>query len=181
MALHARRNGRYDSVQIGLHWLTAALVIAAICLIWTVQLVPRGELRTTLLFLHRSCGVTIFVLAALRLSWRASHAVPPPPTGVPVWQQQAGSAVHWLLYALLIVMPVTGFIDAAANGHAVSYFFLFDLPLLPENKPLAHLAGTIHETLQWVVYGGIVLHTAAALRHHFIIGDSVLRRMLPQR
>jgi len=177
----ARRNERYDSVQIGLHWLTAALVIAAICLIWGVKLTPRGDLHTNLLLLHRSCGVTVFVLAALRLVWRSTHAIPHPPTSVPAWQQLAGSATHWLLYALLIAMPITGFVNSAANGHVVSFFFLFDLPLLPENKPLAHLFGEVHETLQWVVYGVIVLHTAAALRHHFVIGDGVLRRMLPQR
>jgi cytochrome b561 len=176
-----RRDERYDSIQIGLHWLTAALVIAAICLIWAVMLTPRGDLHTTLFFLHRSCGVSVFALTALRLGWRLIHGAPPPPASVPVWQQRAGSATHWLLYTLLIVMPITGFVDSAASGHAVSFFFLFDLPLLPENKPLADLFGDVHATLQWVVYGVIVLHTAAALRHHFVIGDGVLRRMLPGR
>jgi cytochrome b561 len=176
-----RRDQRYDSIQIGLHWLTAALVAAAILLIWAVHQTPRGPLHTTLFFLHRSCGVTIFALTLLRLVWRASHQVPPPPASVPVWQQRAGTFAHWLLYTLLLVMPVTGFIDSAANGHAVSFFYLFNLPLLPENKPLAELSGDIHETLQWVVYALIVLHAAAALRHHFVLGDGVLRRMLPQR
>jgi cytochrome b561 len=175
----ARTSERYDTVQIALHWLTAALIIAAVCLIWTVHSLPRGDLSTTLFFLHRSCGITVLALTALRLLWRASHAVPPAPADVPAWQQRAGTITHWLLYALLLVMPVTGFIDGAANGHAVSFFFLFDLPLLPQNKPLADLAGAIHGTLQWAVYGLILLHTGAALRHHFILRDGVLRRILP--
>jgi cytochrome b561 len=172
---------RYDRVHMGLHWLTSGLVIVGILLIWATSLTPRGPLHTTLFFLHRSFGITIFVVTILRLIWRATHAAPPPPDSVPVWQQRAGSAAHWLLYTLLIVMPITGFVDGAANGHAVSFFFLFDLPLLPQNKPLADLFGDIHEALQWVVYTLILLHTAAALRHHFVIGDDVLRRMLPRR
>jgi len=172
---------RYDPVQIGFHWLTAGLVVAGILLIWATSLTPRGPLHTNLFFLHRSFGLTIFVVTILRLIWRATHAAPPPPVTMPAWQSRAATAAHRLLYALLIIMPITGFIDGAAGGHPVSFFFLFDLPLLPQNKPLADLAGAIHGTLQWAVYGLVGLHAAAALRHHFVIGDGVLRRMLPQR
>jgi cytochrome b561 len=179
MVHSARSRERYDSVQIALHWLTSLLIIAAVCLIWTVQLTPKGDLHNTLFFLHRSCGVTVFGLVLLRLVWRALHDTPPPPAGIPAWQQRAGTVTHWLLYGLFILMPVTGFIDGAANNHPVSFFFLFDLPLLPENKALAHLAGAIHETLQWAVYGLVLLHAAAALHHHFVLRDNVLRRMLP--
>ena len=176
----ARPVDRYDSVQITLHWLTAALVIAAVVLIWVVELLPRGDLRTTIFFLHRSCGVTVLALAVIRLSWRLIHGAPPVPADLPEWQRIAAVATHWLLYGLIFVMPVTGFVSSAAQGHAVSFFFLFDLPLLPENKDLAKAAGAVHVTLQWAVYALILLHSAAALRHHIVLRDNVLRRMLPQ-
>jgi cytochrome b561 len=175
----ARPAERYDSVQIALHWLTAAFIVAAIGLIWTVNSLPKGDLRTTLFFLHRSCGVTILTLTVLRLAWRLGHHVPPPPAALPVWQQLAAVATHWLLYGLLLVMPVTGYLSSALRGHSVSVFFLFDLPALGDDTPFAEAAGAIHETLQWAVYGLILLHAAAALRHHLVLRDSVLRRMLP--
>lgn len=175
----ARQTEHYDAVQITLHWLIAALIVAAIGLIWTVQSLPKGDLQTTLFFLHRSCGVTILALAVLRLAWRLSHSVPPPPATLPAWQQRAATATHWLLYALLFVMPVTGYLSSALLGHPVTVFFLFDLPALGENKPYADIAGAIHATLQWAVYGLVALHAIAALRHHFVLRDSVLRRMLP--
>ncbi|MEI9985429.1 MAG: cytochrome b [Aliidongia sp.] len=181
MVLPAYASERYDTVQIALHWLTALLVVAAICLIWIDGYLPRGDLKTTLFFLHRSCGVTVLALTVLRLAWRLGHQAPPPPASLPLWQQSAARISHWLLYAILLVMPVTGFVSSAAQGHAVSVFFLFDLPLLPEDKPLAKLAGSIHVTLQWLVYALIVLHAVAALRHHFVLRDNVLRRMLRSR
>ncbi|MGB8841746.1 MAG: cytochrome b [Aliidongia sp.] len=179
MVSFSDRAERYDAVQITLHWLTAGFVAAAICLIWAVHLTPRGPVHTALFFLHRSCGVTILGITIVRLFWRVGHGAPPPPDSIPVWQQQAATATHWLLYALLLIMPVTGFLDSASSGHAVSVFYLFDLPMLPENKQLADWAEAIHSTLQWVVYGSIVLHSGAALHHHFIVRDGVLRRMLP--
>jgi cytochrome b561 len=176
-----RPHERYDASLIGLHWLTAGLVISAICLIWSVHLTPRGPLHTTLLVFHRSCGVATFAATILRLALRAARPVPPAHDGVPAWQKRAATFSHWLLYALLLTMPVTGFVDSASSGHAVQVFYLFTLPLLPENRALADFSGDIHSTLEWVVYGIIALHSAAALYHHFYLGDNTLTRMLPQR
>lgn len=172
---------RYDLVQIFLHWAISLLLVAAIVDIWIANSLERGELRTTLFFLHRSFGTTIFALTLVRLGWRLTHAVPPPPASVPVWQQQAGAATHWLLYALVLVMPITGYLSSALLGHPVTYFFLFDLPALPEMKPAAKSLGRIHELLQWAVYAIVALHAAAAFRHHFVLGDGLIRRMLPVR
>ncbi len=169
---------RYDSVQITLHWLTAAFFIAAVVLIWIVGELPRGDLRTTLFFIHRSCGVTVLGLAVIRLAWRLLRGAPPMPAELPEWQRIAAVATHWVLYALIFVMPVTGFISSAAGGHTVSFFFLFDLPQLPENKEFAKGAEAVHVTLQWLIYAVVLLHTIAALRHHFVLRDNVLRRML---
>lgn len=178
LVTESRAGQGYDRVQIALHWLTAALVVLAIGFIWAADLAER-ELHNTLFFIHRSFGMTIFVVTAVRLAWRATHPAPAPPDTIPAWQRVAATATHWLLYALLIVMPITGFIASAARGHAVTWFFLFDVPALPQNKPLAELAHTIHVTLQWAIYGLVTLHAGAALRHHLVIKDGVLRRMLP--
>ena len=175
----AHNSERYDPVLIGLHWLTVAFIVAAVCLIWTTGSLPKGALKTDLFFLHRSCGLAVFALTVFRLAWRSTHAVPPPPDSVAAWQQTVGRLTHWLLYALMLVMPVTGFVSSAALGHPVSVFFLFDLPPLPVNKPLAQLCGGTHETLQWALYVLVSVHAVAALGHHFVLGDGVLRRMLP--
>ena len=176
----SRAGQGYDGVQIALHWLIAALVVLAIGFIWSAGLAD-GPLHNTLFFIHRSFGMTIFVVTAFRLTWRTTHAAPPPPDTIPAWQRFAATATHWLLYALLVIMPITGFTASASRGHPVTWFFLFDVPALPENKPLAQLAETIHVTLQWAIYGLVTLHAGAALRHHFVIKDGVLRRMLPWR
>lgn len=172
--------GRYGSVAITFHWITAMLIVLAVLFIWGVMLTPKGPLHTNLLVIHRSLGTTILAVAVARLAWRLTHRAPPSPASIPAWQQWAANATHWLLYALLFVMPLSGYTSSAADQHVVSFFYLFDLPqLVPTNHALADAADVVHGTLQWVVYLLISMHAGAALHHHFIVKDNVLRRMLP--
>jgi cytochrome b561 len=171
---------RYGPVAIALHWATAALILAAILFAWIVLLTPKGALHDNLLTIHRSFGVSVFTVAALRILWRVTHRAPRPPRSLPRWQRWTAAGTHWLLYGLLFAMPIAGYVFMNATDKAVSFFYLFDLPRLVAPDPaLAKLAGRTHESLQWAIYFFVGLHAAAALRHHFVIKDNVLRRMLP--
>jgi cytochrome b561 len=96
------------------------------------------------------------------------------------WQRWLAAGTHWLLYGLILAMPIAGYLSTTATGHAVSFFYLFDLPrLIAPDPALARLAGRTHRSLQWAIYLLVSLHGAAALAHHFVLKDNVLRRMLP--
>ncbi len=174
---------RYSAVAITLHWLTAALIVGAILLAWSFKLAtPHTPLKTDLLIIHRSFGISVFVVACARLAWRLIHGAPPLDPGLPAWQRNLAHIVHAALYLIFFAMPISGYISSAADNHEVSYFMLFDVPqLVPNNHDLAKLMDKVHEITQWVVYTLIVLHTGAALAHHYVFKDGTLRRMLPGR
>ena len=165
---------RYDAAAIFFHWVSGVLILAAILCGWAVRLAPN------LLTIHRSLGISALVVTALRLAWRATHPAPPLPRSLPRWQQWVAAGTHWLLYGLLFAMPVTGYVATIAGNHPATFFYLFALPhLIAPNLALASLAYRTHVTLQWVLYFLVGLHAAAALGHHFVIKDNVLRRILP--
>lgn len=165
---------RYDAAAIFFHWASVALVLAAILFGWAVRLTP------TLLTIHRSLGISALAMTVLRLVWRATHPAPPLPGSLRRWQQWLAAGTHWLLYGLLFAMPVTGYVATTAGNHPASFFYLFALPhLIAPDPVLAGLAYRTHVTLQWALYALVGLHAAAALGHHFVIKDNVLRRILP--
>jgi cytochrome b561 len=123
--------------------------------------------------------VTIFLLVLLRLSWRLAHR-PPPPVSMPAWQQTAASLVHFLLYVLMIVVPLSGWLMSSAKGVQTVWFGVLPLPdLLAKNKELGDLLATVHKTLNFTMAGLVLIHAGAALKHHLVDRDEVLVRMLP--
>ncbi|HVJ52953.1 MAG TPA: cytochrome b [Aliidongia sp.] len=172
---------RYGSVAIALHWLTAALIAAAILVIWSFGYAePHTPLKTDLLIIHRSLGLTVLAVAIVRLAWRVIHGAPPLDLGLPAWQRLIALVTHWAFYLLFFVQPITGYLSTAADNHEVSYFMLFDVPqMVPYDHALAEAMDGVHSALQWVIYTLIVLHTGAALAHHYLFKDGTLRRMLP--
>jgi cytochrome b561 len=172
----------YTDTAKALHWTIVALLIVQFVAAWTMPDIKRDTKPDTLINLHISAGVLILFVAALRLAWRGGHPEPPPEDGLPPWQVQSARAVHWLLYALLFVLPVLGWLNASWRGFPVIMFGL-ELP-----KPLATRApgwgwtGDVHALL--ATYGLLTLvglHVATALYHYFIRRDGVLQRMLPGR
>lgn len=173
---------RYGSIALTLHWLTAALIVAAILVIWTVKYgtQPHTELRNDLLIIHRSLGLTVLAVAILRLGWRLGHGAPPLDAALPAWQRGLAHLVHGALYLIFFIMPISGYISTAADNHEVSYFMLFTVPqIVPNDHALAKFMDGVHGLLQWVIYTLIVAHTGAALAHHYLFKDGTLRRMLP--
>jgi cytochrome b561 len=172
----------YAGTAKALHWTIVALLIVQFIAAWTMPDIKRDTKPDTLINLHISVGVLILFVAVLRLTWRAGHPEPPPEDGLPPWQVQSARAVHWLLYALLFVLPVLGWLNASWRGFPVIMFGL-ELPkLLATRAPGGGWTGDVHALL--ATYGLLTLvglHVAAALYHYFIRRDGVLQRMLPGR
>jgi cytochrome b561 len=172
---------RYDGVATLLHWLVAVLILANIGLAWSLDEFDHHDpIHQSLLTIHKSIGTTVLALAIFRLAWRWTHPAPTLSDTLPRWQRVIAHTTHWLLYALLFVMPVTGLIDAAGFSEPVNYFFLFKLPaVIGHNEPLGHAAFAVHQLSALLLYALLLAHAGAALFHHYWLKDGILRRMLP--
>jgi cytochrome b561 len=178
---------RYTAVAIGLHWVIAALIVANILLAWSVDLLPKVWERP-IIDLHKSFGTTVLGLAIMRILWRFNHKPPALPPYAP-WEKFAAHAVHWSLYGLIFLMPVSGWLhDSAWKGgptHPMKLYWI--LPwfrigavqnLDPVTKEYLHgLFGLIHTSLAYVIYAMVAAHIAGALKHQFLDGEPEFQRM----
>jgi len=131
---------------------------------------------------HKWIGITVFGLALLRVLWRITHPVPPPPAGMPAWQRQLAAAVHGLLYLLLILIPLSGWLMSSAKGFQTVYLGIWPIPdLLGKHEALGEILEEVHEALNNGLMWLLLAHVGAALKHHYLDRDDVLRRMLPRR
>lgn len=171
----------YTGTAKTLHWLIVALLIAQFIFAWTMPDIRRDTPVTTLIGLHFTFGVVILAVAALRLVFRLVRGVPPPEAGIPGWQETSSQVVHWLLYALLLIVPLLGWINADWRGMPVALFG-YEMPhLIAARAPGWQWTGDVHGLLaNYVMLALVGLHVLAALYHHFVMGDGVLRRMLPR-
>jgi cytochrome b561 len=174
---------RWGSVAISLHWLVAGLILLVQVPAGLLMLrVDPGALQNTLFNIHKNVGLVIFALAVVRVGWRFANPVPLLPIDVPGWQERIAHVTHFLLYALLFLMPVSGFLYTAFGGFPVPLFMLWDLgQLIPKSEPQAEVWKAIHYWAQYGLYVVVALHVAGALQHHLIRDDDVLRRMLTSR
>lgn len=173
---------RYGGVAIALHWTGAALVFCGFALgLWMTGL-DFSPAKLRYYAWHKWIGVTAFVVAAARLAWRA--AVPPPPLQdrVAPWQRRAAAVVHLLLYALLLAVPVSGWLYSSAAGVEVVYLGVLPLPNpIAKDREVAQLLLLAHRTLNFSLAAAVALHVGAALWHGLAARDGVLERMLPRR
>jgi cytochrome b561 len=171
---------RYSAVAQGFHWIIAALIVVQFTLAWMADDLPLGARKLALLARHKSFGMTILMLAVLRLLWRLFNRPPALPAGMSGIERQLARATHALFYALLFVMPLTGWMMSSAKNYSVSWFDLFTWPnLIAPSEAAFDLLRTTHDTLSWLLFTMAILHVLAALKHHFWNKDDVLRRMLP--
>ncbi len=174
-------NARYDGGAIALHWLMALLIVGAFFLGLTMTDMP-GITPTKLKYYnwHKWIGVTVLALAVLRALWRIAHAAPPLPASIPRWQQQISAATHLLLYMLVFAVPLSGYFYSLAAGFKVVYLGVLPLPVLIDPNPtLKPILKAVHFWLNMGMAGLVLMHIAAALKHHLIDRDNVLLRMLP--
>ncbi len=173
----------YDGAQRAFHWIMAALIFLAIAIGVVVTWLPaRTSPRVELLMLHKSLGMTVLVLAVLRVGYRLMAGEPPYGETLAPLMRAAAHVAHFALYVLMIAMPVSGYIDSAAGGHDVSWFGLFAWPLVaPRDKAIAHWGAETHYWLAWTIGAALVLHLGATAWHLWIKRDDIFARMWPAR
>ncbi|MBV8803451.1 MAG: cytochrome b [Sinobacteraceae bacterium] len=171
---------RWGHVAQFLHWLIVALIIVQVILANIAEDLPIGVKKLAMYARHKSVGITILCLAILRLAWRWANPTPALPNTLKPYERTLASVTHFGLYLLLFAQPLTGWMMSSARGFPVSWFGFFQLPdFVPKSTALYNVMKETHDTLALVLYAIVFLHVAAALKHHFVLKDDVLRRMLP--
>ena len=171
---------RYSAVAQAFHWIIAALIVTQFTLAWRAQDLPLGAHKLGLLAWHKSFGMTVLMLAVLRLSWRLFNPPPVLPDGMSKIERFLAKTTHVLFYVLIFAMPLTGWLMSSAKNYSVSWFGLFTWPnLIGKNEDRFELLRSTHDFMSYVLLAIAVLHILAALKHHFWNKDDVLVRMLP--
>jgi Cytochrome B561 len=172
-------NARFSATAIFLHWLMAAGLAANFVLGLSMADMALSPQKLQFVSWHKWAGITLLGLVSLRLLWRLAHR-PPALLPAPQWQMRAAYASHFLLYVLMFAIPLSGWIMSSAGGFTVVYLGVLPLPdLVGKDRALFHTLKEVHETLNWIMLGIVVLHAAAALKHHWVERDATLARMLP--
>lgn len=179
---------RFSTVAIALHWAIAVLIVMNVVVGWKLDDL-KGLAKFSVLQWHKSFGITVLVLTLVRLLWRLAQRHPPYPAHMARWEKGLAGVVHWGFYALMVGLPLTGWIIVSAsptNIPTVLYKAIpwphigpvHSLPLV-ERKGLEQQFSEVHEWLGWGAVALLLLHVAAALKHQFIDRDQVLWRMAP--
>ena len=173
---------RYGAMAICLHWLMLALLIAVYTCINLTDLYPKeSEAREALKTWHFMLGLTVLVLVVLRLVVRLTGPAPAVVPEMAVWQKRLAGVTHLALYALMIVMPVLGWLILSAADEPIPFFGVHLPSLLAPDKDLADSLKEVHEAIGTLGYFLVGVHSAAALFHHYVTRDNTLLRMLPSR
>ncbi|MDE2337708.1 MAG: cytochrome b [Gammaproteobacteria bacterium] len=171
---------RWGALSQLFHWLIAALIGVQIALGLIGTELPLSMTKLATLARHKSLGITLLALMLVRLTWRALNPTPALPDTLKPHERVLARVTHTGLYVLVIALPLTGWIMSSARGFPVSWFNLFQLPnLVGRNAALYHAMVRTHVLLAIALGLILVLHIAAALKHHFVLKDDTLRRMLP--
>lgn len=172
-------NTRYTNTAIALHWLVALLIFAAFPLGMYMHDLSLSPTKLQLYSYHKWIGITVLLLTVLRIVWRATHTPPTLPDSLPRWQHIASHATHQLLYVLIFVVPLSGWLMSSAKGFKTVWLGILPLPdLISKDKALGDLLSNVHASLNYLLLALVVLHIAAALKHHLIDRDEVMNRML---
>jgi cytochrome b561 len=172
----------YGAISRAAHWLTVILVALAWVLGVLGDDLPKGTQREAGLFVHMSAGLAVVILLVVRLAWNLVNPPPPAePTSLGIWSVRLGQATHYLLYGLLIAVPVAGIVLQFARGDALPIFGIADIasPWV-RDRAFARGIKEVHEILAHTLVIVAGFHAAAALFHHWVLRDRTLARMLPR-
>ena len=180
MAAETQTSMPYDGVARLLHWLIVVLLVFQFPIAWTMPHVHRDTKPVDLIAWHLSIGAFILLIMLVRLLWRTVSAVPPPPADLVPPLTVLSRTTHYLLYGILIVLPLLGWINANARGWHVRLLGFIPLPaLVPSGSAWGHRMGDVHMNLAIALLVVIGLHVLGALYHQFVLRDSLLGRMVP--
>ena len=179
MALPRDSESPYGLIARVLHWGVALLIIALIPLGWyMIRLDYYDPWSNDSLALHKGLGMVVLLLASIMITWRVADRGTRITVSRKPWEALAAKITHYLLYALILVVPATGYIVSTSAGTGISVFGLFEVPaVLPKSVPLRDAAISVHYYFAYAGVALIALHVAGALKHHFIDKDDTLRRM----
>lgn len=170
-------NDRFGFVTISLHWVMAFLIIGLLALGLYMVRLPISLEKLKLYGWHKEFGFLVLFLAVFRLVWRVSNVL--PELELPWLEKLAARAMHWAFYIFMFAMPVSGWLVTSSAGLPASFFGWFTLPdLVAANEEHRLFFAWVHEWLGYALIAAIALHAAAALKHHFINKDNILRRMM---
>lgn len=173
---------RYSKLSIALHWLMVLVIAAVFATIELRTNFPRGsDIREGLKMWHFMLGLSILLLVLVRIVARLTTPAPSELPGEPAWRRLVSKGTHLVLYALMLGMPIAGWMILSAEGEPIPFFGLELPPLIAPNKDLAHDIEELHELGGEIGYWLIGLHALAALFHHYVLKDNVLLRMMPRR
>lgn len=190
--LYGTGSRRYTAGARAFHWITALLVFTIIPLGWVFAEFKTNKSKTAFeapfpgspadyASIHETIGLVIFVIVAVRILYRVLNPPPALPGRMAGWERAISHASHWLLYAVLVVMPVSGYIMSSGGKDPISILGLFDFPKLPIDKDAGKIAEKVHVYTQWAVYALIGLHVLATAWHLLVRRDAILDRMLPRQ
>lgn len=188
--LRSSSRQRYGSVAIVLHWLIAFAILGLLILgTVMVRLTPGSSLQFELYQWHKSVGITVLALSLLRLGWRLIHPPPALPVTLRPWERALARFTHVGFYVLMLALPVSGWMMVSASTWNIPTVLYGTVPLphlpvldtLENKKPVEDALKEVHEWLAITIAALLVLHVAGALKHHFVLRDDTLLRMLPRR
>ncbi len=178
---YGTRTDHYPGTSKLLHWLVAVCILTTAPVAIAMTRVSQGPTQDMLYNFHKSLGVLILILMILRLINRLAVGALTADPDIEPWQKAVSSIVHTSLYVLLLAMPIVGYIANSAYGASTPFFGLFNLPpIVGKNEALSTQLFTFHRWAGWLLIALVLMHVSAALYHHFIRRDSVLKRMLPR-
>lgn len=170
---------KYTVTARGFHWAVALLVLSLLPIGWYMGDLPRGIEKFRFVEMHKSFGLLLLALMIGRTAWRAFNPPPPLSDDLPAWERRAAKLTHWALYGLVFLQVFAGMSLVWTANSPLSFFGLLTLPApIAPDKELHELLEEVHETVARLIALLALLHIGAALRHHFILKNTILRRML---
>ncbi len=171
---------RYNNIAVSLHWLVALLILAAFPLGLYMSDLVLSPTKLKLYSYHKWIGISVLALVVVRLMWRTVTRVPALPNSMKPWEKTAANVMHYVLYLMMLLVPLTGWLMSSAKGFQTVWFGVLPLPdLVGKDKALGELLKDWHENLNYLLLALVVVHVAAAMKHHFVARDGLLTRMMP--
>jgi cytochrome b561 len=170
----------YTRTAVIFHWVIALLIFGAFPLGLYMHDLPLSPSKLRLFSYHKWIGITVLMLAVLRVIWRLTHRSPRLPDTMPRWERSAAFGVQVMLYILIVAVPLSGWLMSSATGFQTVWFGVLPLPdLIGKDKELGKFLLELHENLNYLMLALVIGHIAAALKHHFFARDEILVHMIP--